>query len=519
MHMSEQLSEANQQIVDRLLSGQTEGVQTQALLAIRQLLPENRRELANFLIEHLKSEEDSARRGWCLSALVEANTKKAGLIAGKHLDSTLEQSEIVRYWAAIALARSKPDQYQQRLVEASRDPSELVRTVSLRLLLDDAPDKEKYAEELLTLARTPRNLRDRWAVFKALRCRLGSSALPDWAEGRFLPILEERLLDHNEVQIVQREAALALGDMDRKHLEAISVLKKALELNRADLVRRACVEALVKIGRPAVKEALIIALHDRDAEIRIRAAIALKNILGAPEAVRYIVEEHLLAEGRISTEYIDALRQIDGHLAANLLTVYMQKPDPKVSAQAMQALALLGNEEAARAVRQQRTHVIEEYTQMMTVVDAHMANYVSEVLKQAGRATGQAIEVQKNLLIVAVVASVLGTVIALLFAGSSQDNGRSNIGLGLAIVAAFLAMILFLKNPLGPIRRTTSILVQMNAVFLGYLRQMSQTDAVFKQQYLTSTEMTMAQAKQTIDQIQESMEHTLETVRENLDMD
>lgn len=517
--MSEQLSEANQQIVDRLLNGQTEEVQAQALLAIRKLLPEDRREIANLLIECLKAEEDNAKRGWCLSALVEANAKKAGPVAGKCLNYKQEQSESVRYWAAIALARSKPDQYHQHLVDATHDPSELVRTVSLRLLLDDAPDKEKYAEELLTLARTPRNLRDRWAVFKALRRRLGSSALPDWAEDRFLPILEERLLDHNEVQIVQHEAALALGDMDRKYLEAIGVLRKALELNRADLVRRACIEALVKIGKPAAKEALITALHDRDAEIRIRAANALKSILGVPEAIRYVVEEHLLAEGRISTEYVDALRQIDAHLAANLLTVYMQKPDPKVSAQAMQALALLGNEEAARVLRQQRAQVIEEYTHLMGTVDTQMANYVSDVLKQAGRATSQTIQAQKYLLVVAVAASAIGVVIAIVFVGGNQDNGRALIGTGLAIAGAIVALILFLKNPLGSIRRTTSVLVQMNTVFLGYLRQMSQTDAVFKQQYLGSTEITMAQARQTIDQIQESMEHTLETARENLDID
>ncbi len=56
-------------------------------------------------------------------------------------------------------------------------------------------------------------------------------------------------------------------------------------------------------------------------------------------------------------------------------------------------------------------------------------------------------------------------------------------------------------------------LVKVNVVFLGFVRQINQIDATFKQMFLSISGFGPDQMEQTVSQIQQSVEQTLEKVK------
>ena len=170
---------------------------------------------------------------------------------------------------------------------------------------------------------------------------------------------------------VRFQAALSLGNMVHKWQASIEALGRALKADLSDGVRRNCVDALAQINRPETKEVLLYALEDRDAEIRVRAADALSNTLGASGAVGFVVEELLRLE-QPPSRHFDALRQIDSKAAASALSDRLRHPDPEIAQRASHALVKLGGEEAVRTLQAQRTKALDTYTKLLGDADMCM---------------------------------------------------------------------------------------------------------------------------------------------------
>src|SRR3990172_9171720 len=513
--MNELMTNTVEAILHELLNGATKEAQEQALVNLTDLLDEEKRSASLYLLERLDKDLDGSRRGWCISALAMLEAPETVEVAVHHLDPGDEKQEWARYWSALALAKMQPPELGTHLDKAKNDDSELVRAIALRLLLENGIDAEENFNELLSMARDPKELRDRWAAFKVLRRRSGYQPLPEWVENRFALLLEERLTDNTEVQEVQRQAALALGDMHHKWREAVKILQRALETNRSDWVRRACVDALAAINKPEIKEAAVVALRDRDAEVRVRAAQALKQVLDVPGAVRFIVAEFVLRQERQSIEYLDALRQIDRVLTVDVLASYLQHSDPKIVARATQALAFLCNGEAVRALHTQRTKALEAYTKLLTDTDLQLTTQLGKLVGHARVASAVYIFLHGILALVGLIVLCAGLYVALLNPNAPQDMRQ--LGAGVAAGSAAALLILFYRSPLNSVRRTLVNLVQVNVVFLGYLRQISQIDALFKQQLIAFPEVDSARARETLEDIQESIEQTLESVRAHIE--
>ena len=95
------------------------------------------------------------------------------------------------------------------------------------------------------------------------------------------------------------------------------------------------------------------------------------------------IAESLLRQDELSRENIDALRQIDYSLAANVLSDRLLHPDPKISTRASQALALLSGEEAVRTLQAQRTKALDTYTKLLGTADAQIMDQFKNLMKRA----------------------------------------------------------------------------------------------------------------------------------------
>ena len=76
-----------------------------------------------------------------------------------------------------------------------------------------------------------------------------------------------------------------------------------------------------------------------------------------------------------------------------------------------------------------------------------------------------------------------------------------------------MLLALFYRDPLKNIHQSVSNLLKVNVVFTGYMRQINQIDASFKQLFLSAGGFGTVDMKQTVDQIQDSVKETMEGVK------
>ncbi len=503
-----QLSEASQALVDKLLDGDVR--ERKQVLAALPTLPD-KESVATFLAARLPKERDGWARAWSISALAAISLPDSVDKVAKHVDRKVEEFEWARYWAAVGLAKMQPPDLEDHLKRALKDPNTLVRAVALRLLIENGYE-DGYVEQLSAMALESRDWDARWNACKVLRREAGHRSFREGIESRLIPVLIDRLHDDHELMDVRHQAALALGDIEHKWREAVDALGEALKKELADYARRSCVDALAQIGRPEAKDHLLLALRDKDAEIRVRAAGGLRGALGESEAVSFIVEELLRLEDPPS-QYYDALRQIDSKEAANILADHLLHPDSQIAARASRALTKLGGEEAVRTLQAQRAKALDTYTELLGNADEQVMEQFNRLMGQAQR--GFLLSLYMHGIIFGIGVIVL---VASLYVALSQgfDTFERYVGVGAAIGSLGTLLLLFYKDPLENIRGSVTSLVKVNVVFLGYVRQINQIDATFKQLFLASAGFGLDQMKQTVEQIQDSVRKTMQEVKSYL---
>jgi HEAT repeat protein len=498
------LSESSQKVVDKLLSGEVD--QLHQALADLPGLPD-KKAVANVLADRLSREEDGDVRSWVISGLAAVGEPGAAALLADRLDPKIEDDEWARYWAAIGLARLAPDDLDKQLLKAKKDPDVLIRAVAMRLLIENGFE-EGHLDELLKMAEAGKYWNHRWAACKVFRRRAGIKPLREGVEARIIPALVGRLHDEREIMDVRFQAALALGDVVYEWEAAVEALGRALKGGLTDWLRRACVAALAEIKRPETRDPLLAALRDDDAEIRVRAARALASVLEVPGAVKFVAEE-LLRTDDPPGEYFDALRQIDNQTSAEVLADYLLHPDPQLADRAARALTRLGGEQAMRTLQAQRTKAVDIYTQLLDDADKQIMNQFNTLMGKTMGAFSLSMWMHGVIFGLGVLVLLASLYVAF---NSGFETFERYVGVGAAAGSLGTLLLLFYKDPLANIRDSVTNLVKVNVVFLGYVRQINQIDATFKQMFLAAAGFGIDQMKLTVAQIQDSVRTTLEEV-------
>jgi len=486
-----------------------------AVVKLAELPDKEKKSVAAYLAKRLPG-EDYIGRMWTVSALAEINSPDTVDDVAARLDPKVEENAWVRYWAAVGLANMVKisKDLKDRLAKAAKDDQPLVEAVSKRLLIENGFDEQgEYIKRLLEMMKS-RNYSERWAACRALRHESGHKPFQENIEKKFVPILVERLHDQYESIDVRHEALMGLGNMRHESKKAIKELRTALEETSNDWLRRSCVDSLAKIGKSETKDALLFALQDVDAEIRLRAADALKGALeGATGAVKFVVDE-LLRQDQPTSEYLqnvfDALRRISSEESAKVLSEKLLDQDPNVSKRARDALTGLGGEEAVRILQVKRTEALDKYTALLKTADDQIMEQFNRMMVRAMSAFSLTMWMNGIIFGIGVVVLVASLYVAM---SAGFETFERLVGVGTASGSLITLLGIFYKDPLRNIHRSVTNLVRVYVVFLGYVRQINQIDATFKQMFLAPAGFGVVQMKETVEQIQGSVNKTMEEVK------
>lgn len=470
----------------------------------------NRSEESQFLMDLVESEKSNIRRAWGLSLLAAVNTPETINFIVDRLAKKKETYSFAKFWAIHGLAKSQITNLKDVLIDATNDRSSLVKAFAYRLLSELG--EEGYLEKLLDTIKDRRDWMKRFYGCRVLRSQVEIRPLSKAAEDKILPVLIDRLLTEREVLDVRRQAALALGNMHHKKMEAIEALDKIMREIPHDWTRRSCVDSLSEINQPETRHALLYALRDEDAEIRVRAGKGLKKALDNKPALEFIIGE-MLKEEVPDEYYLNALRRIDDAVAAAILTDLVKSRDHVVSQRANMALVRLGGEEAHRVLMRRREEALDKYTELLKEADKDIRNNFSQLMTRAHEAFSLSMTMHRVIFALGLVMLAGSFYVAL---SSGFGIFEKYVGVGGVTGSIVTLLALFYKQPLSNIQKSITALVDVNVIFLGYVRQINQIDATFKQLYLAVGGFSITQLKDTVQQIQCSVSKTMEEVKAHL---
>lgn len=521
MSNNKRLSQDTQDALDHFLEESTE---KRRLEIINEFKTNPEVDLIVEILRDLLTDENHWERSWYVTTIaLISNSQDAIETIAQRLCPDLEESEFVRYWAAIGLARMMQACDKRQLREkltAYRDTetNPAVKAVVSRLLIENEIDVKHELNNLIEMLES-QNWDDRQAACKALRPRASSfnhqrPYFSHQTEVKLLPKLKIILHDPREATDVRYYTAHALKSMRHHKHDVLFILAEVLktDLNMADWPRRACVEALAELKIPEIKEAMLFGVRDRDAEIRERATVALVETLGSLEAVRFITD-NLLREEDPSPHYIIALRMIDSEVAAQLLKDSLLHPDPDVMQRATWALTELGGEAALRTLQAQQALVVNKYTELLGKADERIMEQFENLMGRARIAFKMTMWMHGIIFGLGVITLAVSLGIAF---WDGFETYVSYVGTVGAVGSLAVLLALFYRNPLENIGTSVTNLVKVNVVFLGYIRQINQIDATFKQLFLTPSGFTTKEMKETVDEIEEAVTKTLQKVQEYL---
>lgn len=507
--MPVQLLPQTQELIDILLNENDDDTRYQALAGVT--TAQDKDQLEKYVLEWLdEGERDDWSRTWSLTVLTQLGLPEGVKRVIAHLVNPPEGYAWTRHFALINAGSFDP--FPAKDIEAAvKDQDVLPRATALRLLV--AHGVVKYEKDLAAMLRNESNPDERWAAARALRNRSDVKMKPLQAhvEKRFIPMLLDIAADPNIFLDTRWESVQALSSFLQKKIVAAQ-LAELLMKDSNSTMRRYYLEALINLNQPdESKTALLKAVEDEDAQIRLDAARALMSMIGAEDGIKALLPRALQAEKNIDL-LVDGLRHISSDLAATGLRDALGNPDTKVSSRANELLTMLGGQTAAQILMGERTKALDRYTSILTGADEDVRNHFSQLISQA-RAAFWFSMVMHTIVFLIGVAVLIGSLV-LAFRGG-LDSVTALVGGAVGTLTVVLTA--FYRNPLQNVRGSLNALMQVDVVFLAYVRQINQIDATFKHMFLESRDFGTTQMQATVAETQSSVSKILEEIQKHIE--
>ena len=509
--MPVELQPQTQDLVDTLLYAKENSIRNEALQKILTLPDKDQVEA--YILEQLASATNRWPRTWSLSALAKIGSANGTKTVLDHTFDPPESDAWARHFALINSANFEPFP-MAKIENATKDVDVLPRATAFRLLLANGQDQ--YAEELLKML-WDENIPDAaWAAARALRNRSDMKMKPlrNHIEGQFIEPLVKIASDPYIYLDTRWEAIQALGSFNHRKSEVAKQLGDLLSRDGDPTLRRFYLEALRNLNQPDESQnALLKAVEDSDAQIRLDAADALKTLLGAEKSVQLLLPSALERE-KDTGRLVDALRYVDRDLAAKAIRDALGNPDTKVSTRANQLLTELGGQAAAQILMNERAKALDNYTDILSDADKDVRDHFKDLMSQAKMSFW--LSMVMHTIVFAIGVSTLIASLSIAF-GKGPDEVSTWIGVGGAGASA-LAILLsaFYQSPLKNVRGSLNALMQVDVVFLGYVRQINQIDATFKHMFLDARDFGTDQMKATVAETQAAVREIMEEIQKHI---
>jgi HEAT repeat protein len=342
-----------------------------------------------------------------------------------------------------------------------------------RIDLEDQEKYEKTIKSMLQQYKSPDKYNDVLYTLRAIR------------EIGYPMVFEEvqEILDESTYVEHKRYAIKALGQCS--DVEAIDKLGLVVKLNSDSSLRLEAVKSLANINSANTQSALFPALLDDNAEIRYQASKALKAILDG-KAVRLIIQSALdeYREENSINRLIDALRIVDDSdrtLSTEILNKEILGEDRARSELAQTMLLQLGGWAAVQKLSQRKS-TIETLDKMLQESETVVKQVFQATILQARRNFYFAMGINITIVIIGLVLIS----IAIMQVIREPTKLESWIIPGVSGLFGVI-LTLFFNNPRNNAREDLATLMNVNVIFLGFLRQLNEIDAAFKHTYMESS--------------------------------
>ena len=450
-------------------------------------------------MQFLAKEERDAVRSWGTNVLELIGGDKsfrvlADLLRKEKTKEAKRGYRYTRFFTLRAVAHLAKSENQRR---------ELL-TLLEQIWNDDAEDYLIQAEASILLAQQGRSepkakVRDRlrdfsnyWATSRALRA-LREFTLFDLADEIISVMRNSDYIDH------KYDAIRVLGAYT-DNLVVVRALGDAVISSRISYLRLEAVKSLAKLGHPGAQADVVQALHDEDAEVRAQASRALRLLLGE-DAVSVIVQR-ALREGIGEEELahlLEALRRIDPgrSVSTETLSKELAGEDRRRAELAERMLVDLGGWAAVQRLSQRR-NTLNSLDKLLAESEQGVKKTFEDTIRQARRNFYFAMGV--NILVVSVGLILVILAIAQLIQSPEKLEGWIIPGAG-GVFGVLISQ--YFNNPRRNAREDLTALMNVNMIFLGFLRQLNEIDATFKYAYIES---------RTVGEVAERMTSTVQQI-------
>ena len=288
--------------------------------------------------------------------------------------------------------------------------------------------------------------------------------------------------------------------------ETVRALGEVLTNDPNEYLRLPAAVSLGELSEASAQMDLVSGVTDLNAEVRVRAATALERCCGRDQAVAALVSAALASQdGKPLAPYVDALRLIDPDRtrSTEALSKELGAEDRAQAQRAESILLELGGWSAVQRLNQRRA-TLGQLDELLKESETVVQRTFEATVAQARRNFYFALVV--NAIVVAV--GVALSVIAILHLIEQPEDLESWLLPGAAGVLGILINLMF-NNPRKNARDDLATLVNVNVLFLGYLRQLNQIDATFKHAYIEGRDFGAKDMQETVGRIERTVGRTL----------
>jgi hypothetical protein len=471
-------------------------------------------------IQFLKEEQEDRIRSWGTSVLEIIGGEKAFSFLVEILETEKTKREKraylhTRFFALKAIANlANSDSEKKKFVAIIeymwKDDDEdylnqaLASVLLARNELVSAKVREEAEVKLKGMLSKDR-INEFWPALRSLRA-LQEFSLPSLVEDIISILKSSNYTEH------KRGAIWALS-LYPDELGVVRELGLIVRKNQDSYLRLVAVKSLAKLRHPDSQEDLISALRDDDAEVRVQASEALKSLLkeeAVPTILQYALREEV--DETMLTHLVEALRLIDRDrkVSTQVLSKEMAGEDQRRVQLAELILLELGGWAAVQRISQRR-NTLETLDRLLEQSEQAIKDTFQDTINQARRNFYFAMGV--NILVV-IVGLILIT-LAIMQLIQQPDKFQNWVVPGAAGLFGIL-ITMFFNNPRQNAREDLTTLMNVNVIFLGFLRRLNQVDATFKYAYIESHSFGTDDMDKTVKQIDDAVIQTLKMAEHHL---
>jgi hypothetical protein len=350
-----------------------------------------------------------------------------------------------------------------------------------------------------------------WALLRAFR-----ECPPGPADGRLAKIARFELMGliRGSDYLEHRHSAIELLGRFPPSPEVIRGVGEILVGDESDHLRLRAAVTLRVLADEGASRDLVVAVCDKNAEVRVQAVEALKCSVGADRAIHAVVESAMEPNATADRRgrLVDALRMLDHDRSRStqLLSKEMAGDDRERAECAERMLLDLGGWSAVHRLGQRRA-TLKQLDSMLEASEKTVQQTFERTIDQARVNFRFALGV--NILVVLIGVVLVAVAVAHLVS-TPEDFESWVLPGGAGVIGILLAQ--FFNNPRQNAREDLAALVNVNVLFLGYLRQLNQIDATFKHGYIENREFGSPDMEDTVTAIQDAVDRTLDKAAQHL---